>query len=148
MKTKILILFLSCAFAGCDGFLEEQSQTEVRPSTIFDMEKLLEGEAYWTESDAVFTDETEIFTDDNMCNVVRDKNTQIQNLKEHDKYKYIWSNTMFNDNGDGSSDIELWQTPYKYIKGANVILDYIDDMIVDGKEGKFVGNIFGEKPSC
>ncbi len=136
MKTKILILFLSCAFAGCDGFLEEQSQTEVRPSTIFDMEKLLEGEAYWTESDAVFTDETEIFTDDNMCNVVRDKNTQIQNLKEHDKYKYIWSNTMFNDNGDGSSDIELWQTPYKYIKGANVILDYIDDMIVDGKEGE------------
>ena len=87
MKTKILILFLTYSLAGCDGFLEEQSQTEIRPSTVLDMEKLLEGEAYWTEKDAVFSDATDIFTDDNMCNVVRDRNTQIQNLKEHDKYK-------------------------------------------------------------
>lgn len=136
MKTKILILFLTYSLAGCDGFLEEQSQTEIRPSTVLDMEKLLEGEAYCTEKDAVFSDATDIFTDDNMCNVVSKKNKQQLNLKEHDKYKFIWSNTMFNDNGDGSSDIDLWQTPYKYIKGSNVILDYIDDMIADGKEGE------------
>lgn len=130
MKAKILVVLLVLFLSGCEDFLEERSQTEVRPSTVRDMEKLLEGEAYWTENDAVFTDATDIFTDDVSCYVVRKSTLSV---KRQDRYKYIWSNTMFDDNGDGA-DITFWKTPYSYIKGANVILDYIDDMIADDKD--------------
>ena len=132
MKTKILVLLLAWGFIGCDGFLEEKSQTEIRPSTILDMEKLLEGEGYWTDGDATFTDATDIFTDNVTCKVVG-KTTL--NVKIRDRYKYIWDNSMFDDNGEGA-DISFWKTPYKYIKGCNVILEYIDDMITDGEEDR------------
>ena len=36
---------------GCDDFLEEKSQDEVRPSTVTDMEKILEGEAYFNKTE-------------------------------------------------------------------------------------------------
>ena len=42
MKSKLLLLFLALGFIQCSDFLEEQSQSEIRPSTVADMEKILE----------------------------------------------------------------------------------------------------------
>lgn len=125
MKNILFIILFVWRMSSCNDFLEEQSQTEIRPSTVQDMEKLLEGEAYWTKEDgSVFSDITDIFTDDVTSKVVMDK---MLKLKQKDRYKYQWSEMMFEDNGEGS-DIRLWRIPYNYIKGANVILDYLDEV--------------------
>lgn len=130
MRILILILLFVWCLSGCKDFLEEKSQTEIRPSTIKDMEKLLEGEAYWDGSDAVFADVTDIFTDDYSCKIVRKQRLE---EKQRDRYKYVWSDQMFEDNGYGS-DLALWKVPYNFIKGCNVILDYIDDMMIDSDD--------------
>lgn len=125
MKNSIWVMLLVCFLIGCKDFLEEQSQTEIRPSSVQDMEKLLEGEAYWDESyGKIFSDVTDIFTDDVESQIVRDQN---ETKKRRNRYKYAWDEVMFEDNGDGA-DISLWQRPYTYIMGANVILDYLDDV--------------------
>ena len=71
MKSKLFLLFLALCFIQCDDFLEEQSQSEVRPSTVSDMEKILESGAYPTEEmGALMNRKTEIFTDNVRSNIV------------------------------------------------------------------------------
>lgn len=49
---------------GCDDFLEEKSQDEVRPSTVTDMEKILEGEAYFNKTEGfMFNFGTDVLSD-------------------------------------------------------------------------------------
>lgn len=132
MKTKILVLLLAWGFIGCDGFLEEKARQKFVHQQFWIWKNCWEGEGYWTDGDATFTDATDIFTDNVTCKVVG-KTTL--NVKIRDRYKYIWDNSMFDDNGEGA-DISFWKTPYKYIKGCNVILEYIDDMITDGEEDR------------
>ena len=40
---KLIYILVTLAFFGCDDFLEETSQNQIRPSTVSDMEKILEG---------------------------------------------------------------------------------------------------------
>ena len=49
---KLIYILVTLAFFGCDDFLEETSQNQIRPSTVSDMEKILEGEAYLTETES------------------------------------------------------------------------------------------------
>ena len=56
MKSKLLLLFLALGFIQCSDFLEEQSQSEIRPSTVADMEKILETMAYPNNAIQVVTD--------------------------------------------------------------------------------------------
>ena len=39
---KLIYILVTLAFFGCDDFLEETSQNQIRPSTVSDMEKILE----------------------------------------------------------------------------------------------------------
>ena len=131
MRTSIYLILFVWLVVGCESFLEEKIQNEIHPKTVSDMEKLLEGEAYYTSNEGhLFSRVTDIFTDDIACNVVT--KTYLEE-KQRDRYRFLWQENMFDDNGWGY-DIAIWQVPYSRIKGCNVILEYMDQM--DGDEVK------------
>ena len=54
---------------GCDGFLDEYSISEVRPTEVTDLEQLLLGDAYLdADQKEVQYNIMDIFTDDIKCN--------------------------------------------------------------------------------
>lgn len=125
MRTSIFCILFTWFLAGCGDFLEETSQNEIHPSSVSDMEKLLEGEAYYSASEGdIFCQLTDIFTDNYSCNSVNENNLR---SKQQNRYKFLWDEKMFDDNGWGS-DISIWEVPYARIKGCNVILEYLDQM--------------------
>ncbi|MBC5622025.1 RagB/SusD family nutrient uptake outer membrane protein [Butyricimonas hominis] len=125
MKSKLFLLFLALCFIQCDDFLEEQSQSEVRPSTVSDMEKILESGAYPTEEmGALMNRKTEIFTDNVRSNIVE---AGYQAQKENEMWRFRWDLLMFNEDG-GGNDISFWKVPYERIMGCNLVLEYIDQM--------------------
>lgn len=126
MKSRLLaLLFLPFLFGQCNGFLEEVSQTEIRPSTVRDMEKIIESDAYPSEANGLLLNRvTDIFTDDVKSNVVEEK---FLSQKENERYRFAWDNTMF-DEGGGGLDISLWQVPYERVKGCNIVIEYADQM--------------------
>ena len=119
---------------GCSEFLEETSQDEIRPSTVRDMEKLLEGEAYFSgEEGSLFNRGTDIFTDDVQSNVLTEEMRSYQAEKEEGRYRFTWDQSMFDESG-GGQDITFWQLPYERINRCNLILEYIDGMEGDEME--------------
>ena len=133
MKTTIYLFLLAWVLGGCGDFLEETSQNEIHPSTVSDMEKLLEGEAYFTADEGtLFTDVTDIFTD-NLEGIGIGVNNSYHEEKDRLRYRYLWDSQMWEDHGYGE-DISIWQKPYERIKGCNVILEYTDDMLGDEDE--------------
>lgn len=134
MKLRITMILLMASLYGCSEFLEETSQDEIRPSTVRDIEKLLEGEAYFSgEEGYIFNRGTDIFTDDVQCNVLAENMNSYTTKKENGRYRFIWEKTMFDEEG-GGQDITFWQLPYERINRCNLILEYIDGM--DGSEAE------------
>lgn len=132
MKSKLFLLFLALSFVRCNGFLEEKSQSEIRPSTVTDMSKIMESEAYFSVGEgALFNRKTDIFTDNITCTAITDAGLQIQ--KENDHWRFRWDPKMF-DEGGGGEDLSFWKIPYERIKGCNVVLEYVDGM--EGNEGR------------
>lgn len=126
MRSKLLLLFLAFCFIQCSGFLEEQSQSEIRPSTVSDMEKILETMAYPTsEVGTLLARKTEIFTDNVRSNIVTE--ASYISMKEKELWRFRWDLQMFNTGG-GGQDITFWSLPYDRIKGCHLIIEYIDDM--------------------
>ena len=72
MKSIVLTLvgsFMLWMLVGCDGFLDEYSITEVRPTELTDVEQLLLGDAYLDAGQKeVQYNIMDIFTDDIKCN--------------------------------------------------------------------------------
>ena len=67
---RLIYKLVTLAFFGCDDFLEETSQNQIRPSTVSDMEKILEGEAYLTETESeMFNYVTAFLTDEIKCSL-------------------------------------------------------------------------------
>lgn len=123
------IMFVS--LFGCDDFLEEKSQSEVRPSNITDMEKIMEGSAYCTYSTgtsegSIFNIKTEILTDDIGCVNKEEEADEIED-KEEKRWFFSWDRMMFDEQG-GGEDMTLWTVPYEKIMGCNIVLDYMDEM--------------------
>ena len=134
MKSNIWILLLALWFSGCDGFLEESSQDEIRPSTVDDMEQLLLGEVYLAVGDNNnFFRCTDIFTDDIKCNGLTDDQPATRSTLETGRYTFGWQRDMFDKTG-GGNNIFLWEKPYQKIKGCNVVIDYLDR--VTGNDSK------------
>ena len=131
MKSKLFLLFLALCFIQCNDFLEEQSQSEVRPSTVSDMERILESGAYPTMAVGKLLNRgTEIFTDNVQSMIVE---TGLTSRKESERWRFSWDPLMFHEDG-GGSDITYWTKPYEQIKGCNLVLEYVDGM--DGSEIK------------
>ena len=124
---KIGILLLLCSLlSGCNDFLEEMSQDEIRPSTVDDMEQLLNGEAYTRLFADYILNVTEIFTDDIECRGAVGWDAESAKITlEKVKWKFTWQKGMF-DEGEGGNIVDYWELPYRKIKGCNVVLDYLD----------------------
>lgn len=135
-KSWIYLLIVSFSLGACNDFLEESSQTEVRPSTVKDMEKLLEGEAYPSQNDGETLNWlTNYLTDDYACrDVPFSQAVEAENAANY-RCRYAWETNMFDEAGFGAADNNCWYIPYERIKGANVILDYLDG-IREGDERK------------
>ena len=141
-KIYLYIGLLLFTFAyGCGDFLEESSQDEIRPSTVEDLEQILQGDAYYNPNStasgggANFFSITDIFTDNLQCYGVASNATQ--NLYESRDAKFLWRDNMFTDEGDGE-DAAYWKDPYRGIGACNVILDFIGEMTGDEVEREHI----------
>lgn len=128
MKSKICIFLLALWLAGCNDFLTESSQDEVKPSTVEDLEQILLGDAYL--NDYNIYNITFLFTDDAQCNGLN--NSSYEEVFEKDKWKFTWSDKMFTDEG-GGYDADFWEIPYKGIWGCNIVLDNLDKVEGDNR---------------
>lgn len=133
---KILRFVTILLLTGCSNFLEEKSQSEVRPTTVSDMERLLIGDVYFTkEEGALFNHATDIFTDNQQCSETNSANSET--AKNTKRFLFSWDPRMFDDGG-GGMNLNFWAKPYERIKGCNVILDYLDEMKGDAKKREFL----------
>lgn len=132
-------VLLGTGIAGCNDFLEESSQDEVRPSTVADLEQLLLGEGYLRSSDRPF-DYLELLTD----NVQNDYNEDLRTipLLKQGSPAFTWDPDLF-EKMDESHVVgaKTWENLYAKIKGCNVILDMLDK-VAGSKENK--GNQKGQ----
>ncbi len=133
MMKNILLLLVTTLFVGCNGFLDESSQDEVRPSQVSDLEQLLVGEGY--QEHQIFT--TEIYTDELQSNGVTD--TKYQSTQNANRYYFRWDKNMFTEEAGGGG--AHWVNAYKCILGCNIVLDNIDKM---GGDNNLRENIRGE----
>lgn len=123
---SIIIMF--SALAGCNDFLKESSQSEVRPSTVEELYQVMLGEAYpraaSTDGDIIMP-YLELLTDNMQCNSVISDNGKLLNLVEKYKPIFSWRKEMYEEctqvKGMGT-----WDFFYKRIGGCNVVLDYLD----------------------
>ena len=132
---KIIHFAIILLLAGCNDFLEEKSQSEVRPATILDMERLLLGDAYFFDQGSLFNTSTDIFTDNQQC--YRATRPDQEERKNTLRWLFSWSSNMFDDGG-GGQNLSFWATPYERIKGCNVVLDYLDDMAGNAKKREYL----------
>ena len=84
-------MMFALLLTGCNDFLKETSQDEVRPSTVSDLEQILVGEAYL--SDYNIYNITDIFTDNMECYGVQ--NEKMQEIFDGLKWRYTWDDDMF-----------------------------------------------------
>lgn len=126
MKIKMLNVVMVAILFGCADFLEETSQSEVHPSTVTEMEKILQSNAYLDGTEGrLFEYKTEVFTDDVESQAVVTYSQE--NRKNQERWRFAWDPDMFNETG-GGQDVTFWQIPYQKIMGCNVVLDYIGEM--------------------
>lgn len=130
---RLIYTLCAVAFLGCDDFLEETSQNQIRPSTVTDMEKILEGEGYLTQDESyLFNYVTAFLTDEIKCNAIDESAstaTAQNTVKETWRRMFCYDITMF-DEGDEEevAHQEYWALPYERIKGCNLVLDYVGEM--------------------
>lgn len=123
---RIIHFVLLFLLVGCGDFLEEKSQTEVRPATVSDMEKLILGSVYFTNG-TLYNTSTDLFADDFMC--AEPTNSIYEERKKSQRWLFLWDRNMFDDIGsERVENIEYWASPYENIMACNVVLDYLDEM--------------------
>lgn len=134
---KIYIILLSATmflFVGCNDFLEESSQDEVRPSTVDDLTQLFLGEGYPVEQS--FLGYLDLMTDDVKCNGVN-ADPALANQVVNGRSVFAWEFNMYEEmHKQGVGGVNSWVLYYKKIMGCNLVLDYVDEMVgsVDNKE--------------
>lgn len=130
MKThkRLFIPIFALSILGCNDFLRESSQDEMRPSVIGDLEQILLGDGY--RNDHSFYYASEIFTDNMASYGVT--NASEREIHDSRKWSYIWSKLMFDEEG-GGYNATFWEKPYSCILGCNLVLDYLDEMEGDDR---------------
>lgn len=117
-------LFILLPFTSCSDFLDEQSQDEVKPTQVSDLEEILLGEAY--KACSFF--QTEYFTDELQSNGVT--NTRYQSQQDAYRFMFRWDKKMFTAE-EGGGGTQYWYGPYNNILGCNIVIDYADRMTGD-----------------
>ncbi len=128
---KILIAFILLAtvsFTGCSKFLEEQSQNEIRPSTINDLKALMGANGYpYQTSLYPFIS---LMTDEVKCNGGQGQ-PNYEKVVLANKSVFSWSKDMYQElllptGWVQTARINTWQLVYGFISGCNTVLEYID----------------------
>lgn len=137
---KLMCMLVAAALWGCDDFLEETSQNQIRPSTVSDMEKILEGEGYLTEDESyMFNYATSFLTDEIKCNQEDESLSSQLRVKHEWRRMFCYDVTMFDEGDeDEAAHEEFWSLPYERIKGCNIVLDYLDDMQGDEERKEYL----------
>ena len=141
MMKKLIYAFVAIALWGCDDFLEETSQNQIRPSTVSDMEKILEGEAYLTEVETrMFNEGTVFLTDDIECDdASKSLETSAEAIKKKWRRMFCYDVNMFDvGNKDELANKDYWYVPYQKIKGCNLVLDYVGEMQGDEEKKEYL----------
>ena len=123
-------VWIFCCMAGCDSFLEETSQNEMRPSSADDLQQLLMGEVYVAghSTDNVFHMYLELLTDNVTCKFVDDS----WRLPLYEQYYpvYTWQDDMYKllELNGKTQGIDTYAHYYRGIKGCNVVLDMLEEV--------------------
>lgn len=135
MKRLLYILIAALTVSGgCKKFLEEQSQDEVRPSTVQELNSIMSSDGYpylsTNNSATRLNIMADMITDDVQC-FGGQGFVSYQLVARSGKGPYTWSRQMFEDVllGDGLSNtknVNSWAIIYKRIAGCNVVLNYVD----------------------
>lgn len=144
MKLKnILYATLLVALSACGDFLEPKSQSEYVPKEASALQELLIGSAYPIQTaQNNLLGYLEIFNDDLQQQELEgfaflDAQQTTANALE---YMFSWQSDMFIAMPQiGYSSIpNVWEGAYKYILGANAVLDYMDDISGTAEEKNYV----------
>ena len=125
------MLLLACSM-GCNDFLKESSQDEVRPSSVQELESVLLGDVY-PRSDFLTVD---VMTDDIQCNgakAVYGGNEMHERYLEDWREIYTWSWQPLL-----MSSFGVWEDYYKRIMGCNVVMDQLPDVAGTDREKAFL----------
>lgn len=116
-----VIVGLLGILCSCSDFLKESSQDEVRPSTLDDLKQLMLYEAYPLSN--YFIRHLDFLTDDveSAWPGREDQREVLNNLAP----VFTWEVDM----DEKVSGMNYWELYYKRIKGCNVVLDMVDDMV-------------------
>lgn len=122
----LIWIVLWFGIVGCDDFLEESSQDEVRPNTVSDLEQLLLGEGY-LRTDKLYS-YLELLTD-NVQNSYSANKSHVLILQQG-LPAFTWEHDMFDKMEEKyTNGIDTWEKLYSKIKGCNVVLDMLDKVI-------------------
>ena len=137
ISTSLLTLFLF----SCGDFLEPKSQSEFVPKEANALNEMLLGEAYPKPSGSIsISAYLEIFNDD-ICCADTEGTVDDNSISFESGYEALfgWPSTMFiTMEGLGMMPVNIWESSYEFIKGANAALDYIDDVTGTDEEKAYV----------
>ena len=128
MKRKVYLILtvMAMLMTGCGDFLEETSQDEVCPSSASDLQQLLLGEGYLLTS--TLTPYLEMLTD-NVTSFYTESPNQ-QGYVKAGQWPFTWEVELLDRLKEQDvPGYDSWAGCYRYIKGCNVVLDMIDDMV-------------------
>lgn len=131
MKIKyitLIIIFATLSFTSCGDFLEPNSKSEFVPKDATSLNELLLGEAYQRIDKSGFNIFLNLMEDD-----IEAAPYQVT-LPGFDGNKYLasysWQPDMFEMmEKAGAGHINMYESYYTLIKGANAVLDYIPTVI-------------------
>ncbi|MDR0766460.1 MAG: RagB/SusD family nutrient uptake outer membrane protein, partial [Odoribacteraceae bacterium] len=133
MKKYLFIVLLAGTTGGCDSFLEESSQNELRPNNVNDLKQLIVGEAYplsW-ENAAMppnFVSYLDLMTDDMENHPVDEENfaAAVDPMLKGEG-PFTWRFDMFEAMEEaGASRVDTYEHYYRRVKGCNVVLEELD----------------------
>ncbi|MCZ4245042.1 RagB/SusD family nutrient uptake outer membrane protein [Pedobacter punctiformis] len=131
----ILTLGILVSNSGCKKFLAEQSQDEIKPSTIQELNSIMAADAY-PYSPFCLSPLLNIVTDDVVCNGGQAQ-LSYQNVVKAGKSPFSWSKNMFEElllpgGLSNTTHLDSWKTLYQRIASCNVGLAYVNK--VSGSE--------------
>jgi tetratricopeptide (TPR) repeat protein len=131
--TFIIALLLVAVAWGCDKFLEESSQNELRPNNVTDLQQLMVGEAYplsWESSSTPphFLNYLELMTDDVENHPVNEETfSQAMAPARNGEGPFTWRFDMFEAMKEGGAgNVDTYEHYYRRVKGCNVVMEEIE----------------------
>lgn len=129
IKYYATALLAGCTLSGCSDFLEPESQDEFIPRDATSMNEILLGEAYPRRD----ISNLNIFVnllDDDLTGAPYQEDPQGFDSNVY-WAPYTWQSDMYEvmkDAGKGYTSTDMYRIYYSLLKGANAVLDYIDDI--------------------